>query len=93
MTRAGLTAQLLLETIKQQGYKTDAYTLPLVKDYSGSDIEDISNFSFQINTTQTPISYIANWSKIELVANYKNPDGSTGKEIGRFVTYIAKTNP
>jgi len=89
ITRAGCTAQLILETLKQQGYKTGSYALPPVKDYNNADIKGIENFSFTINTTQTPISYLSNWSKIELVVTYKN----TGKEIGRFITYITKTNP
>jgi prepilin-type N-terminal cleavage/methylation domain-containing protein len=92
MTRAGLTAQLILETLKQQGYQSGSYSLPAVKDYNNGDIKGIENFSFSITTTQAPIPGIlqlANWSKIELVATY----ATTGKEIGKFITYITKTNP
>jgi prepilin-type N-terminal cleavage/methylation domain-containing protein len=88
-TRAGLAAQYILETLKQQGYQAGAYTVPLLQYYNGGNITDLSNLSFQLNTTQNPIGYISNWSKLELIASY----ASTGKQIGRFVTYITKQNP
>lgn len=93
VTNACLAVQMTLETFKQAGYSSlDGYgagwsTMGDLTDRSGEAI--YPELNRKISVTQNPVSFIPNCREVNLIIE----DRITGKEIGRFVTYISKYEP